>query len=341
MPSLTPLFLHNSQVDTFFELLGSNENDMTKSLGWTLANSTRLRAEFADQLDLVNGFSENIQIRLQHRGNQHGVTDIEILDFENHHHIIIEAKRGFSVPSTEQLELYARRMNENIGHDMNNLMVVLAESDHQELWLGLHIPETVNDIPVVGISWRQFQIMANLGLNDATHAEKRLLNQLIEYFRKVTTMQNQYSNQVYVVSLSYEVFAIDEIGNAITLVDFVENYERYFHPVGNNYPNEPPNYIAFRYDGMLQSIHHVEDYLVVEDFADHFPLQDSHPVKEPHYLYTLGPRLNCNMIPTNDPNREFPNITRSGRRWCFIDLLLTCGSIAEAAALSQIRREQD
>lgn len=338
MPSL---FLHNNQVETFFELLGSNENDMTKSLGWTLANSTRLRAEFANRLNLDNGFSENIQIRLQHRGNQTGVTDIEILDIENHHHIIIEAKRGFSVPSTEQLELYAQRLNENIGHDTNKLLVVLAESDRQEHWLGLHIPETVNDIPVVGISWRQFQILANLGLNNATHAERRLLTQLIEYLRKVITMQNQYSNQVYVVPLSYDEFAIDENGNAITFVDVVETYGQYFHPVGNRYPNEPPNYIAFRYDGMLQSIHHVEDYLVVEDFAHHFPLQDPHPVEEPHYLYTLGPRLNCNMIPTNDPNGEYPNIYGPGRHWCFIDLLLTCGSVAEAKAMSQIRREQD
>ena len=319
---------------------------MTKSLGWTLANSTRLRDEFANQLNanqlnLVNEFSENIQIRLQHRSNQTGVTDIEILDFENHHHIIIEAKRGFSVPSTEQLELYAQRLNENIVHDTNKLLVVLAESDHQELWLGLHIPETVNDIPVVGISWRQFQIMASLGLNNATHAEKRLLNQLIEYFRKVTTMQNQYSNQVYVVPLSYDEFAIDENGNAITFVDVVETYGRYFHPVGNNYPNEPPNYIAFRYDGMLRSIHHVEDYLVVEDFAAHFPLQDPHPVEDPLYLYTLGPRLNCPEIRTNDPNRIHPNIFGPGNNRCFIDLLLTCGSVAEAVAMSRIRREQD
>lgn len=338
MPSL---FLHNNQVETFFELLGSNENDMTKSLGWTLANSTRLLAEFANRLNLVNGFSESIQIKLQHRGNQHGVTDIEILDFENHHHIIIEAKRGFSVPSTEQLELYAQRLNQNIGNDANNLMVVLAESDQEELWLDLHIPEIVGGIPVVGISWQQFQILANLGLNNATHAERRLLTQLIEYLRKVITMQNQYSNQVYVVSLAYDEFAIDENGNAINFVDVVENYGQYFHPVGNHYPNQPPNYIAFRYDGMLQSIHHVESYLVVEDFAGHFPLQDAYPVEQPYYLYTLGPSLICNMIPTNDPNGEYPNIFGPGRHWCFIDLLLTCGSVAEAVAMSQIRGGQD
>ncbi len=338
---MAPLYLHNNQIKTLFELLGNNENDMTKSLGWTLANSKRLRTEFAKQLKLVQGFSENIQIRLQYRSNQSGVTDIEVFDFENHHHVIIEAKRGFSVPSREQLELYAQRMNDNKGHATRNLMVVLAESDHQELWLSLQIPKSVCGIPVIGISWRQFQEMAILGLSDANNAEKRLLTQLIEYLRKVTVMQNQYSNQVYVVPLSYDEFAIEKTGNAMTLVDVVKKHKQYFHPVGNHYPNEPPNYIAFRYDGMLQSIHHVKHYLVVEEFSDHFPLKDPYRAEMPYYLYTLGPRLNCKTIPTNDPKGKYTSVFGSGRNWCFIDLLLSCGSVAEAVAKSRLRSEQD
>ena len=309
---MAPLYLHNNQIETLFELLGNNENDMTKSLGWTLANSTRLRAEFAKQLKLVQGFSENIQIRLQYRSNQSGVTDIEVIDFENHHHVIIEAKRGFSVPSREQLELYAQRMKENIGSATRNLMVVLAESDHQELWLSLQIPKSVCGIPVIGNSWRQFQEMAKLGLSDAHYAEKRLLTQFIEYLRKVTVMQNQYSNQVYVVPLSNSKSAIEKIGNAMTSVDVVKKYKQYFHPVGNHYPNEPPNYIAFRYDGMLQSIHHVKHYLVVEE-----------------------------TIPTNDPKGKYKSVYGPGRNWCFIDLLLSCGSVAEAVVKSKLRSEQD
>ena len=70
-------------------------------------------------------------------------------------------------------------------------MVVLAESDQEELWLDLHIPEIVGGIPVVGISWQQFQILANLGLNNATHAERRLLTQLIEYLRKVISKRGK------------------------------------------------------------------------------------------------------------------------------------------------------
>ena len=336
---MTPLYLHNIQVETLFELLGNKENDMTKSLGWTLANSPSLRTEFAKQLSLDQGFSESVQIRLQHRSSQSGVTDIEVVDFENHH-VIIEAKRGFSVPSREQLELYAQRMNENANRALSKFLVVLAESDREEHWLPLQIPEAVCGIPIIGISWREFQNMAKLGLVDANNAEKRLLTQLIEYLRKVTVVQNQYSNEVYVVPLAYWEFATDDTGNAITFVDFVEKYERYFHPIGNRFPYEPPNYIAFRYNGMLQSIHHIEHYLVVQDFADHFPLKDPKPVEQPHYLYTLGPPLNSKSIPTNDPSRKYPNIYGPGHNWCFIDLLLSCGSVSEAAAMSRERWEQ-
>ena len=337
---MTPLFLHNNQVETLFELLGNNENDMTKSLGWTLANSASLRTEFAKQLKLAHGISENIQIRLQHSSSQSGVTDIEVVDFENHHHVIIEAKRGFSVPSREQLELYAQRMNEKINRATSKLLVVLAESDREEHWLPLQIPEEVCGIPVIGISWRQFQKMAQISLGNANNAEKRLLAQLIEYLRKVTVMQNQYSNQVYVVSLSHSEFAIESTGNAITFVDVVERFKLYFHPVGNHFPNEPPNYIGFRYNGMLQSIHHVEHYLVFEDFAKCFRLKDPYRAEKPHYLYTLGPSLNCKSIPTNDPNGNYSNIYGPGHNWCSIDLLLSCDSVAEAVAMSRERWEQ-
>lgn len=333
---MKPLFLHNNQVETIFELMGENENNMTKSLGWALANSASLRDGFAKQLQLTHGLSEELQVRLQHHSNQSGITDIEIIDFENHHHIIIEAKRGYSVPSREQLELYAKRLNENNDRTTNKLLVVLAESDRQEIWLPLQIIESVSGIPVVGVSWRQFSDLAQFSLCDANNAEKRLLNQLIEYLRKVTVMQNQYSNEVYVAPLSRDV-AIDN--TAISFIDIVKKYSRYFHPVGNRYPPEPPNYVAFRYDGMLQSIHHIADYCVVEDLAGAFNLNDPYPTERPLYLYTLGSSLNFNSIPTNDPNCNHPKIYGPGHNWCFIDLLLSCGSVAEAAAKSREREQ--
>ena len=331
---MNSLFVHGKPVETVFELLGSDENSMTYSLGWALVNCEMFCAEFAQLLNIHNGFSENIQVRLQDYRSQRGFTDLEIID-PGLHHIIIEAKRGFSVPSEEQLRRYADRMDR--GENVHNLLVVLAESDLNEQWLPLQVPLTVDGIPVTTVSWRCFQEMAQCSIGGASHAEKRLLKQFINYLSKVTRMQNQYSNEVYVVSLSTDCWK-DEI----SWIDVVREHRKYFHPVGGGaggWPPAPPNYIAFRYDAQLQSIHHVESYSVINDYYPHFPVLDPSPTGPLNYLYTLGPAI-TNCIPTNDPNRQYPALYRSARKRCFLDLLLTCGSIAEAAGKSKERENQ-
>jgi hypothetical protein len=216
--------------------------------------------------------------------------------------------------------------------------VVLAESDRDETWLKLNVPADVKDIPVKSISWRRFQNMALHSMAHASHEEKRLLKQLVYYLDKVTSMQNQNSNMVYVVSLSSGTFSDSEI----TFIDVVEKFGKYFHPVGGSkggWPVEPPNYIAFRYHGALQSIHHIESYTVIENFYPHFPVPKKSPTAEPHYLYTLGAAIKAQKhTPTNDPNGRYPQFFKNGRKWCFLDLLLTCDSVAEAAGKTRERQ---
>lgn len=53
--------------------------------------------------------------------------------------------------------------------------------------------------------------------------------------------------------------------------------------------------MAFRYDGCLQSIHHVDDYDVVSDIGGPFP--GVPPAEgDPHYLHTLGPPATSETI---------------------------------------------
>ena len=85
----------------------------------------------------------------------------------------------------------------------------------------LHMPDKVKNILVKAISWSQFQAMALQCVIHANHDEKRLLKQLIHYLGKVTNMQNQYSNLVYVVSLSRDTFSAADI----TFIDVVEKFE--------------------------------------------------------------------------------------------------------------------
>jgi hypothetical protein len=113
----------------------------------------------------------------------------------------------------------------------------------------------------------------------STHAEKRILTELLTYFRGLMTMQNVDSNWVYVVSLGSDT----PKGWKLSWIDVVEQKGRYFHPVGGGWPKEPPNYIAVRYRGRLQSIHHVEGYSVFDDPHDEFPQIPSEKWG-PHFL---------------------------------------------------------
>ena len=145
-------------------------------------------------------------------------------------------------------------------------------------------------------------------------------------------MQDRHSNMVYVVSLNRDTFD----GGNTTLIEVVNRHEKYFHPVGGGpggWPTEPPNYIAFRYDSKLQSIHHVADYEIVTNLGPVFPDQ---PDVEcgPRFLYHLGPPIR--------PARETPVGARwrATRVWCFIDTLLTSDTVVEALEITKRRLEE-
>ncbi|MCK1354628.1 PD-(D/E)XK nuclease family protein [Bradyrhizobium sp. CW7] len=327
------LTLHTSQIETIFDLLGQKENDLTAALGWVLANSPQLLLQLAVMLDLKDGFSERVKIRLQEPSSSEGITDVEI-DDPGSCHVIIEAKRGFNTPHVNQLEKYANRLNASRDKPKTRLLVVLAEDDRGNNWLQRQIPDEVGGVPVRSISWQTFSTLASR-IRATGHTERHLLNEFVRYLSKVITMQDQRSNLVYVVSLGNDTFGCGET----TFIDVVEKYNQYFHPIGGTgggWPYDPPNYLAFRYRGQLQSVHHVESYDVITDFQPHF-CSESVPTYCPHFLYKLGPAIRpSRRIPTN--GKEL-TLFRSARKWIYIDLLLTADSVADAADLTK-RRDQ-
>ena len=128
-------------------------------------------------------------------------------------------------------------------------------------------------------------------------------------------MQNKDSNWVYVVSLG----ANTPDGCNLTWIQIVQKYNKYFCPVGKyGFPKEPPNYIAFRYDGRLQAIHHIEDYTVTRNLHEQFPEMPDEALAENHFIYSLGPAI----VPSKTVKTG--NIYRSGRVWAMLDTLLTC-----------------
>jgi hypothetical protein len=143
-------------------------------------------------------------------------------------------------------------------------------------------------------------------------------------------MQEKDSNWVYIVSLG----SGKPKNWKSSWQEIVNKNLKYFHPVGGNksgWPSEPPNYIAFRYNGKLQSIHHIDKYEVFDNPKEYFNDAPDENWGQ-HYLYTLGPHIK----PTSEI-KAGAKIVRSMRVWAMLDLLLTSKTIEEARDKSKLR----
>jgi hypothetical protein len=308
----TPIFVYNRRLTSVFELLGSRENNITYSLGWALAHSPSFRSRFGSAVGAPrDAFDE---VRLQELGNDGGYTDIELKG--DRAHAIVEAKRGWWLPQEVQFQRYRPRFEESA----RPLRRFVAMSDCSSTYAAASgMPTAIDGVPVYYFGWRDIE---NLTREATSHAEKRLLNDLRVYLRTVATMQNPKSNIVYVVSLNRNPA---RPGSTMTYVDVVTQRQQYFHPVGNGYPKEPPNYIAFRYDGQLQTIHHIDSFVVSTNVARDVIGCEGADDTSPLFVYELGP-------PIRPPHtvKNGPSIIRNARVEVMLDLLLTSSTLTEA-----------
>lgn len=327
---MAELFLHGKRIDSVFQLLGDHENDLTYSVGWALAHSPAFLQAFLDAVAAPGLDRTNTVLRLQEYASGQGITDIEI-EAAGSFHIIVEAKRGWTLPTLRQLETYAARATFAARQAPLRRLVVLTECSRE--YALFHLPERqIGDAPIVPVSWHELVgLAAKVRHDTGTPAEKRLLEELDVYLRGLMTMQQVDSNWVYVVVLSHEQAPSWDC----SWREIVTRYGRYFHPVGGaGWPKEPPSYLAFRYDGQLQSIHHVECYEVVTSLVGRLPaVRDDSWNRDgvPHFLYTLGPAFGPSKTVRTGP------IYPSGPVWCMLDTLFTADTITKARDTSHKR----
>lgn len=136
-------------------------------------------------------------------------------------------------------------------------------------------------------------------------------------------------NRAYVISLSRDSMKRDR---NYTWADVIEEDKHFFHPLGEGWPDKPLRYIAFIYDGELQSVHHIASCRIESDLSainENWPKSDTR-----HVLYKLGPA------------KKPPKTVKKGRILdkpcrCAIDTLLsgTCKTVTEAAAETKKREK--
>ncbi|MBI5873159.1 MAG: hypothetical protein HZB36_03330 [Candidatus Omnitrophica bacterium] len=139
-------------------------------------------------------------------------------------------------------------------------------------------------------------------------------------------MENKESNMVWVVSLNSGTPSWSKI----PWRDIVYKKEHYFYPSAPHWPKIPYNYIAFRYDGRLQSVHHIKKYELVEDVHKHIPEIRRKKLRD-HYLLWLDEGF--------EPRKVLPNgnIWSNGRIKCMLDTLFTSKTIKEASEITKKR----
>jgi hypothetical protein len=315
---MAELTLYGRAVRTVFDLLGKKENDLTFSVGWGLAQSDALVDALLSDVFPGVEFGTVQALRLQEFLTGGGFTDIEIETTQVA--LIVEAKVGWSLPTEQQLTQYAPRLEKaGIGR-------ILVVSECTAEFAEPRIPTEVAGVPVVYRSWRDIVLLAE-GCAPTGHAERRVVAELTTYLRGLMTMQNHISNLVYVVSLGTQV---QDWSAPFTPTQIVVERDRYFCPVGNGYPKEPPNYLGFRWHGKLQQIRHVDSYEVFTDPHEVFPEMVSQSW-ERHWLFHLGTPI----VPPQDVRTG--NLYRAQRIEAAIDLLLTAPTIRDARNLTQQR----
>ena len=292
--------------------MGKDENSATYALGWALERSPR----FAELLvEAIAGRAidvTNLRIALQKSGEDRGFTDVE-LHCDKVLHAIVEAKQGFVLPSKTQLARYRPRLLE-AGFDA----VVLVSVSATPLPIArLKLPKEVDSVPVMHLSWGAIRGIAKRARSEVSGLEEKLwLRELIDHLEDYAAMNRTRDNMVYVVSLGSD--AMRE-GSDRTWIDVVEQNQSYFHQVGNSWPMQPPNYIAFRYRGRLQSVHRIEGFNIVNDVSTVDPTWCSTHVD--HFVYKLGPAMRPPK-PLLAGGRN-DSIKRAVRVWCAIDTLLS------------------
>lgn len=322
---MVDLKIGNRTVDSFYDLLGTKEVDLTNGLGFILSRSSNLLKDLLTKLGLKKIDVTLCEVHLQkHESADKGFTDIEIL-YNRDRLLIIEAKVGWILPTEEQLTKYRTRFG-----DKKSKPRIAVISHCTESFADRNLSNEYSYI-----SWNSIYDLIKASYRQTRSTiEKTYLEEFQKYLGNLITMDREQSNWVYCVSLSRELVQ----GSESNYIDIVYKYGKYFYPYNRGgWPKEPPNYIAFRYDGGLKSIHKVESFELSENLNKSMPKVIKDKTEDFHFFLNLGPPI--------VPNKEVKNgnIWPNGRLWCMIDTLLTCDTIEQARNISnkRVNRESE
>lgn len=307
-------------VLTVFDLLGTNENDVTFAIGWCLSESPAFLRRVVSNCGANVAAPAKVHIRLQRydRDDERiGITDIEIASTEVH--LIIEAKCGWSLPTVKQMGKYASILRRSKAAD-RRLVVMTRWGTESLAVIEDSLGSAVDGFPLVTLGITDVVRAAKGAQTEEAGRRPRLfLAELVSYLEGAGYMPSSHRDtRVHVVALSAKISE-----KKIPYEQVPYELSVYWYPEKAPWPKVPPNYFGFRFHGKLQSVHHVEKVTHFGAFSEIFP--DTTDDWGPGVLATLGP-----PIRPEHPVRTGKGIPMSMHADVDIDLLLTCSTVTEA-----------
>lgn len=322
------LVSYGEKTETLFQLFGTDENAITKSIAWALSRCPDFCRRIVEAVFGSIDMSDEYVVFYQKYSNDNGITDIEITDNANYH-IIFEAKKGWKLPSYSQLENYTGRKEFRSVCTRYKKIVSMSECSIE--YAVNYLPKAIDGIEIMHLSWKDVFNCARKARENSNNAGRKILDELCRYLEGVVGMQNYLSNEVYCVALSDDF--VSE-GCSLRWSDIVLKYNRYTCPQGRGWPVEPPNYIAFRYKGKLLSVHHIEGYALTQNIKGYISEYPDITEEYPCFVFELG-----EAVKPFKEVRSGKNM-RAIRAWVMFDLLLTCDTVEEAVRKSKERKNQ-
>jgi hypothetical protein len=175
-----PLTRYRGETASVFDLLGSNENDLTAALGWSLHRCPTLLTLLWKRLgQTTDGADVDVALEV---ADSLGRTDLELTTRRSA--VIIEAKKGWLLPEASQLALYSPRLEAF----ENGLLVTLSDSSAE--WASQVLPATIDSYEVVHLPWDRVRDDIRAARGTAGTIEKIWLNELTTYLAGATSVRS-------------------------------------------------------------------------------------------------------------------------------------------------------
>jgi hypothetical protein len=249
-----------------------------------------------------------------------GITDIQLRTARAH--VIVEAKRGWTIPTRAQLRRYAPILVRSTAQERCFVVLTRWGADARAV-VAARLGDEVEGFPIVTMGVSDVLREARAAhRNERQHRARLFLAELLAYLEGGGYVGSHRDSRVFVVPLGK---GTSEIGVPFHRIPYEEGIYWYGLTGG---PKVPPNYVGFRFDGRLQSIHHVEESQVFGRMSEIYPGTTK----------DWGPGVRLRLGPAVRPVA----VVRSGqlrdrRVWADIDLLLTSATVEAAARLTRER----